>query len=564
MPAVTLLAAYLLIAGCNNNAAMLSEKTIELNMPYAEWALINEKYDGNPFDVIAHAVFTHQDGDEVRSLMYYDGDDTWKFRFTGTKAGIWEIGTEGPGALGGYKGSILVEDNLVNLPGFMKGEGRGWIWPGNKKEIVPQLLMISKPISYLSEGKADTLKIRETVQEFINETGFTGLHISGIAGMWFDIDRYETFDENKVPLGPLDPDPRTFLVLEEFLKQSYESESLIHIWLWGSDAYKVGWSDGYSGPDGVGGPMSDADQRLNRYIAARLGPLPGWSMGYGYDLHVWTDAVKLQSWYDFLKEHLGGWPHLIGARADIFDAGNPRMMQSDSLGLPREPLSEIFWEGDYVGHYDYRVPYSWYVEVFDHKNKPQLQEDRFRIRQHRVFENKDYTPEMTRRGLWHSTMAGGVANIWGNLLPEGTFQESNPYDNLAEGKIQGVSFKVNIKDDIKTYNEFWFGKERFSYGLIRDNELTGNQTGKGHLYPGGGGYINVCLRNEQRDFYVFYIENADTVRMDLRDMNGQLRAFAVDTRKAYREVPLDLLNRELYSSFKLPYVSDWAIVAGGN
>jgi hypothetical protein len=172
------------------------------------------------------------------------------------------------------------------------------------------------------------------------------------------------------PVGSLDPDPRTFLVLEEFLKHSYANEALIHIWLWGSDAYKVGWSDGYSGPDGIGGPMSTAYQRLNRYIAARLGPLPGWSMGYGYDLHVWTDEVKLQSWYDFLKEHLGGWPSLIGARADIYDAGNPRMMQSDSLGLPRESLSEIFWEGDYTGHYDYRVSYKWYTEVLITKTNP--------------------------------------------------------------------------------------------------------------------------------------------------------------------------------------------------
>jgi hypothetical protein len=353
-------------------------------------------------------------------------------------------------------------------------------------------------------------------------------------------------------------------VLEEFLKHSYANGSLIHIWLWGSDAYKVGWSDGYSGPDGIGGPMSAADQRLNRYIAARLGPIPGWSMGYGYDLHVWTDADELQAWYDFLKEQLGGWPHLLGARADVYDAGNPRMMQSDSLGLPRAPLSEIFWEGDYTGHYDYRVPYKWYAEVIDRKNKPQFQEDRFRIREHNVFENKDYTPEMTIRGLWHSTMAGGVANIWGNLLPAKTFQESHPYDNQAEGRIQGVPFTVDIKEEIKTYHEFWFGKERFSFDLIRDNELTGNQIGQGHLYPGGGGYISVCLRNKEQDFYVFYIENSDTLKMDLRNMSGRQKAYAVDTWKAYKEIPLQILNPQLYTSIKMPYLTTWAIVVGGN
>ncbi|MAG93645.1 MAG: hypothetical protein CMJ48_07840, partial [Planctomycetaceae bacterium] len=42
-------------------------------------------------------------------------------------------------------------------------------------------------------------------------------------------------------------------------------------------------------------------------------------------------------------------------------------------------------------------------------------EDRFRIRHSKTYADKDYTMEMTRRGLWHSTMAGGVANIWGHL-----------------------------------------------------------------------------------------------------------------------------------------------------
>ena len=308
--------------------------------------------------------------------------------------------------------------------------------------------------------------------------------------------------------------------------------------------------------------MSVADQRLNRYIAARLGPLPGWSMGYGYDLHVWTDADELQEWYDFLKGHLGGWPHIIGARADVYDAGNPRLMQSESLGLPREPLSSIYWEGDYIGHYDYRVGYSWYAEVIDHSAKPQLQEDRFRIREHPVFVNKDYTPEMTLRGLWHSTMAGGLGNIWGNLIPQRTFQESNPYDNQTPGLIQGASFTVDIKEAIKTWQTFWFEKGRFSCDLIRDNALTGNRTGDGFLRPSGGGDIQVCLRNKDHTFYVFYAENADTIRMDLRSLNGEQEILVIDTRLAYEEISYPPRGAGLYPGFKLPHASNWAVVVG--
>ena len=539
------------------------ERAIELNRPFAEWSLQAPEATGNRFDIIAHATFRHENGEEVRSMMFYAGDNTWNFRFTGMKPGVWTIETEGPGELGGKRGRVVVEDSGVRLPGFLYGDGRGWRWLGNGVETVPQLVMIDRPNAYWSHGNGavDREKIESMADRFLDETWFTGFHISGVAGMWFNIDRYDTVGDGRQPLGDVNPDTRTFEVLEALLLTAYERGALVHIWLWGSDSYKIGWGS-YSGPNGIGGAMSETDQRLNRYIAARLGPIPGWSMGYGYDLHVWTNAEELQEWYDFTKEALGGWPHMIGARGDVYDAGNPRMLQSRELGLPREPLSSIFWSGDYVGHYDYRVPYSWYVAVIEHSNKPQFQEDRFRIREHNVFENKDYTPEMTIRGLWHSTMAGGVANIWGNLIPATTVQASRPYDNRVNGVIQDVPFTVDIQESIATYGRFWFEESRFSYQLVRDNTLTGNQTGDPFLSPEGAAPINVCLRNHEHTFFVFYIEEDDFIRMDLSEMGVPRAAYAVDTRSEYYEHALGLLEPELLVSLELPYPSDWAIVVG--
>jgi len=59
---------------------------------------------------------------------------------------------------------------------------------------------------------------------------------------------------------------------------------------------------------GLGGRI---DLRLQRYIAARLGPIPGWSMGFGFDLDEWVTADQLKEWHDNMHRHFG-WSHFLG------------------------------------------------------------------------------------------------------------------------------------------------------------------------------------------------------------------------------------------------------------
>jgi hypothetical protein len=66
--------------------------------------------------------------------------------------------------------------------------------------------------------------------------------------------------------------------------------------------------------------------------------------------------------------------------------------------------------------------------------------------------------EMTRRGLWHSAMAGGVANIWGHL-PRGR-------DSWLG------SAKYEHPEWIKTYATFF--AHRFFSDMKRVNHLTGS------------------------------------------------------------------------------------------
>ena len=59
-----------------------------------EWSIEGRAYSGNPFDVPASVTFTHAGPGQERSTgMFYDGDNTWRFRFTGTRAGRWTFRT---------------------------------------------------------------------------------------------------------------------------------------------------------------------------------------------------------------------------------------------------------------------------------------------------------------------------------------------------------------------------------------------------------------------------------------------------------------------------------------
>ena len=551
----------------------LPSKTGLLNEPFLEWEVAWDGAEGNPYDVVAHATFTHEaSGEEKRSLMYHAGGDAWRFRFTGTRPGTWHVRTSGPGALGGREGRVSVEADSARRKGFLSADGPRWVWRGTGEEHVPHLAMSKHLAAYWTDEAVDTAAIDADVEEFIEETGFTGFHKAGVGGQWFDV---TLGDDDTDGLGPdVDPDPRAFDVMEAFIIRAYEAGASTHIWLWGSDAYKVGWG-ARGGPDGIGGPTSAADRRLGRYLAARMGPIPGWSMGYGYDLQAYIDAEGLQRWYGTLKHHLGGWEHLIGARADFFDTWD-RDVDPDGDGYKgisyhsemAEGSEAVFWTGgDYIGLYDYRVPYAWYrkTRAFAGRyNKPVLQEDRFRIRESDRWFVKDYTPELTRRGLWHAMMAGGVGGIWGNLLPEADHGGSVPYDSRGIGSIQDVrNFEVDVKDELGVWRDFWYGGNRFRSGYVVANELTNDEPGL-EMWDTSptGGPIAVALRTPDNAHFVFYREEASALRMDLRAAAGPLPAVAFNARTGETR-DLGLLEPQLYPSWRLGgTVTDWAVAVG--
>ena len=298
--------------------------------------------------------------------------------------------------------------------------GNKFIWTGNGQAFVPNYVMIdilSSDLSQITEEKLD-----DFIGEFMIGHGFNGVHVP-VTGQWFHI------GDKVVTKSDTAPDPRTFDKLSMIIRKVYAAGGCTHLWLWG-DAQR-----NQTPLSTRGGVMGAEDRAVLDMIAERLGPLNGWTMGYGFDLFEWTNESQLDRWRAYLWAK-PGWNHLLGARSN------------------KNELNQISEKMDYAS-YEYHKP--WYDELIRMINtrpsKPSFSEDRYRVRTDppSKWPEKDYDPEETRRGLWHHTMAGGVAAIWGNLDGDGIYPN---------------------KEALKCFFVFWNEHKRFRRDMVPDNSLT--------------------------------------------------------------------------------------------
>ncbi|MFQ6034385.1 MAG: DUF5060 domain-containing protein [Sedimentisphaerales bacterium] len=477
--------AELTIRSAQNSQARLFEPV--------EWTFTNSSYRGNPFDIVAKAVFTHQQsGQKIRTELFYAGGQSFKLRFTGTRVGKWHFVTESPDPdLDGLQGQLQVLPN-PGAAGFLTNYAGKWGRLGTNQAFLPQYVMYASPqVFYRNPARIDT-----DIRQFFDGHGFNGFHI-WVACRWFDLDKTRSTD---IASSEPNPDLRTFEAIELLLRKVYKAGGVVHIWAWGDEQRRMTpqrW--------GLNGTV---DRRLQRYICARLGALAGWSMGYGWDLQEWVEKEDLRKWHEYMHRHLG-WFHFLGGRS------------------PR--LTQIYDGLDYSSYQQHRPDYDIYVKAIEqYPDKPTFFEDRFRVRKD-VYPDKDYDFEMTRRGLWHSTMAGGAANIWGNLLQPRPDGMSHPYPN---------------KQQLLSWSRFW--RNRFKKQMVRDNRLTDG----------------FCLKVPGR-LLIFYKEQTDSVQMDLSELDGPVQAVAVDTLRRYKELPVRGLRSQPGQLFKAAYRSDWAIAVEG-
>ena len=455
----------------------------------------NSTVSGNPFDLVAKVVFTHMDSGERRvTEMFYSGDDVWTARFTATHEGRWLYHTDSSDPeLDNLMGELNIERE-PGLAGFVSYEGVTWVRSGNPTTgFIPQYMMYKDPDRYYENPAV----IDADIQEYMVEHGFNGLHVN-VYCRWFELEKPRCGD---ITSSSPNPDMRTFEALELLITKVHAEGGVVHIWAWGDSSRTQNpqrW--GYNGVE---------DQRLQRYIAARLGPMPGWTMGYGFDLFEWTNEQHLDTWVEYMHQHMG-WSHMLGARSY------------------KNQIEQISERMDYAGYEQHWPDYDTYVaSILDRDDKPSFSEDRFRI--DGKGRNKDYSPDMTRQGLWRSMMSGGIANIWGNL-------------NLSDGGSYEVgSIPYPNKSEIKRY--FIYSEQWYSKGLVRCNELA-------------DGY---CLRNADYSRLIIYKEDTNSIQLDFGSFSSEMPFVALNTISGQEIEGVLSATDQTWSA---PSTSDWVIAVG--
>jgi hypothetical protein len=479
--------------------ARFGDNTATLWSPTLEWTLNNASHKGNPFDLVAKVTFTHESGEKKHvTEMFYAGEDTWKFRFTGTRKGTWTFVTQADGKdgttkdsdLDRRKGTITIKPNPdPDATGFLTSIGNKYAIQTADGELQPIPGHIFLPWSDRGNKIGDHARpdhfwsIIDQVIDSAKDNGFRRVCMSEVVNGWFKLGAKGHNDHNSK-----NPDPETFEYIEKSISKLHAHGMALHIWVWGDEARR--WT-----PIGVGGINGKADRRLQRYMAARLGPLPGWTMNYGFDLQEWVTESQCRAWADYMREHMG-WDHLLSARGRF---GGDLNVNAYS-GLQHSYR-------DAVGN------------LGKDTDRPHVFEERD------LYKRSGADMNWTRQHVWLYTMAGGHAGFFGSYW---THEDKYPNPEV-----------------LRTHLTFWRGNNRLLADMSEANKLT-------------DGY---CLRTTDRANYVLYKQDTSSIELDLSRMDGSQPAVAVDTRKKYHEIDIGPLKAGK-QTWKAPYKSDWAIAVG--
>lgn len=397
------------------------------------------------WDIEGSCIWIHEaSGTERTSLVWYSGEgDTYIYRFGASFTGRWRGVTHSPvTALDGLEFTVDVlpssNPRRTGWSGQIPEQPTAWARQHGPQGALARRTPILVMMPAVRLWHDDMSRMQAFVAEFNDNHGFNGGHISTIGRGWFDADSIASLAE-----APEAPDVRTFQALEAAAAEWSERGGWLHIWMWG----KGSGGDFNRLPGGYDGNHS---QRINRYIAARLGPVPGWSMGIGWDIEFWTNETQIQWWLDDLIPQLGGWHHWLGARYSDSDIGKGGDPEPANRGQYLE--RGIRWNTLRPGHEQYAGWEHWRTETSDSaieaggsvfSDRPLMSEDRFRRRndawpQKDMHADDDILEEIPR---WASC---GVAAIYGRLIQIASDEGSETWPNKSD--IKSVIEFLEIDD----------------------------------------------------------------------------------------------------------------------
>ena len=468
------------------------------------------------FDLDVRATFVHAD-ETIDQALFYNGGDEWVLRFQASRRGEWQWSTPpGDTPLHGLSGTITVGDPVGEARGGVVAVGNKFARQIDETTLEPMVfapyMNDLREVGFPPYGESparshDHLRnlTPEMIEAYLDQAQAYGFDtiFARVFNYWFSWGAL-FHDEHSSTV----PDLQTFEYLEDMLARANRRGMTVHIWKWGKENADQDWRGSVIG---VGGINGIPDRRLQRYIAARLGPIPNWSMNYSFDLEEWTEEDQIEEWARYMNDHLG-WPHLLGAR------GRP------APSLSYNSISN--WLGDTAAF----PPPRTYADVLRDidPDRPSVYEERFLfMRQHSGWPR--FTQETTRRHMWWYAMAGGsIAGFWG---PAAWTNAPGLYPN---------------PEQFLTHRDFW--EDRLLVDMAPDDTIAGGTEESG-----------VALSNGR--VAVVYAQDVNRIALDLTGWSGDLLAVAVDTIGDYQEIDLGGLLAGI-QDVTLPYVSDWAIAIG--
>ena len=554
------------------SAADLGEKTCKM-WDVLEWGIENPGWAvSNPYDLVAQVVFTHESGQTRKTEMFYAGNGVWKFRFCASRMGRWSFRTHCEGAEGTHNDADLhnhVGQITVNpqtdetIKGFLTHKGNKFaIMDRDETDLKPYVYQVymnqqdyEQQYNHASRIWDDPKNRKDLVMDYWNNTEENGFRIYFVAIFysWF---KKGALDRSMVRASDLAaPDPDVFDALEYTVQYAHQRGGRTHIWAWGDQDRK-------QTPNFLpGGVLGDAHTRLMRYIAARLGPMPGWSMNFGFDtLELPKPEPMTSEWARYLNDRMG-WSHLLCARGW------------------NDPAFGINSYAGFSGSYELtttRHGPSGYVEIRDDvasdASRPHLYEERHTYNRFKyvdpttcrepgdgpdqygmgdgyacwplrlsVEEQSRLDEDGSRRLIWREQMAGGMGGFFGHFSVR--FNAFGPFSEDC-----GCGYHpASLKRAFRCFRDFW-ARDRFLFDMAPDRERVRNGTG-------------YCLRTGDCRRFVFFVENQSTVDLDLHGMPSDQKVVVVDAKREYHEMDRGRIAAGRHT-LDFGYSSDWAIAIG--
>lgn len=508
-----------------------------------EWAIDNRSWNGNAFDVVGTVTFNHADSGATRTTeMFFDGSNTWKFRFTGTRTGEWKFSTSSDDPdLHGHSGSVTVRPRAnSDIKGFLTHVGNKYaIMERDADHVVGyvyQVFMNQQDFEQQYEhgsrilGRASRASLIEDYWNNTRDNGFN-VYFFAVFYSWFRMGALSIDDFSGGSDPDLDqPDLALFEMLEAAIQHAHQRGGRTHIWAWGDNDRK-------QTPNWLGGGLrGKRHQRLMRYIAARLGPLPGWSMNFGFDTVEMPGAETHAAWWAAEINRRMGWPHILTSRG----WANPDFSAHSYAGFGGNPYDLKTSDKGPANYLEIKQ------HLESHPDKPSIYEERHTYNRWRCWPGKVRDPHRLdetgcRRLIWWEAMAGGMSGFFGHFSERfnafGPFKPDGPCGYHPD----------SLKRAFRTYREFW-----------KDGRLKLTMSPDNGRVQGATGY---CLRTTDKSHFIFFVEDANSVMIDLSGMPDSQRVILVNAKADYHEIDRGIIEPGGYT-IRFGSTSDWAIAVG--